>query len=469
MTPSSPAPRLPGSVGQGATRTLAGWAASVRPGDLPAPVRHHAHRLLVDYLGAAVAGSAAPLSGRLRRHLETTDPGDQATAILGSRLTAGAAAFVNGTSAHGLELDDGYTPGAVHPSATTLPAVLAAAEAGRLSADRVLTAIAVGVETTSRVAAAGHPATLHSGFHNTAVAGVFGATAATVNLLGGDAETMASALGLAGSHAGGLHEYQADGSEVKRLHAGKSARDGLACARLAVAGMPGPHTVLEGRHGYFAAFAGGDWRPEVLLEGLGDDWVSLRTYVKPYPCCRHLHGPIDAALAMRAAGLSDSRRIVGIAVSTFAIASRFDRAQPESFIQAQLSIPYAVAAALRLGALDVGAFGDDVRADEEIGRLAGLVRVTTDPELEARYPGQRPAVVTVTLEDGSELRHGVDQPLGEPDNPIDDAGLDAKFLGLTVPVLGRAHAERTLAAAWTLEDVTAVTAGLGVDHVSPTA
>lgn len=445
----------------GATRIVAQWASDVEAHGLTPEVRHHARRLLIDYLAAAVAGSITALSRDLRRHLDLVEPGDQSTVIGGTRLGAGAAAFANGTAAHGLELDDGYTPGAVHPSVTALPAILAAAEFYRSEPHDVTTAIAVGVETTCRIAAAGHPATLNAGFHNTAVAGVFGAAAGVANLLGADASRMASALGIAGSHAGGLHEYSAEGSEVKRLHAGKSARAGLASAQLGVAGMPGPHTVLEGANGYFAAFARGDWRPDLLVGDLGERWTFLGTYVKTHPCCRHLHGPIDAALALFADGDLDTTRIERIEVDTFAIAARFNRPRPRSFMEAQFSIPHAVAVALRVGRVGVEAFGDDLRADAEVQRMAEVTAVRTDPTLDGRYPHERPAVVTLHLIDGSVQKQSVSQPIGEPDNPISDDHLGQKFMRMVVPVLGHSRAERTLAAAWDLTDLAPITTDLG--------
>ncbi|NLE95062.1 MAG: MmgE/PrpD family protein, partial [Dehalococcoidia bacterium] len=252
-----------------ATRTLAHWAAGVTLESMPDEVRHACRRLVLDYLGAAIAGSTTDMSATLRAILPSLAPGSQATIIQGGRVSAVGAAFANGTAAHGLELDDGYTQGSVHPSAATLPAVLALAEQGGLGPNRVLPAVAVAVEVTTRVAAAAHPATLHAGFHNTPIAGVLGAAAGCALLLGGGPEVVASALGLAGSHAGGLREYHAEGSEVKRIHAGKAARDGLTCAVLANAGVDGPHTVLEGEQGYFRAFARGEWRPSTLLDGLG--------------------------------------------------------------------------------------------------------------------------------------------------------------------------------------------------------
>ena len=53
---------------------------------------------------------------------------------------------MNGSAAHGLETDDGFTPGSVHPSAVVWPAVLAAAERHDVDFAQVLNAGAAGVE-----------------------------------------------------------------------------------------------------------------------------------------------------------------------------------------------------------------------------------------------------------------------------------------------------------------------------------
>ncbi|GAA1005097.1 2-methylcitrate dehydratase [Acrocarpospora pleiomorpha] len=445
----------------GATRLVAEWAGSVRPGDLPDGVAHHARRLLVDYLAATVAGSTNPLSERLRDHLARTSPGTQATAVRGPSLTAAGAAFVNGTAAHGLEFDDGYTAGSVHPGAAIIPAVLAEAEATGAGLDAVTTAIAVAVEVTTRIARAGHPATLDAGFHNTAVAGVFGAAAGTVNLLGGGAAQVSDALGLAGSHAGGLREYHTSGNEIKRMHAGKAARDGLLCGEMAMDGLPGPDTVLEGPQGYFSAIARGVWRPEALLGGLGSEWLCLRTYIKPYPCCRHLHGAIDAALELHRLGLRNPDDIVAVRLGTYELATRFGKPHVTSLLEAQLSIPFTVASALRHGTVTLDTFSDQALVDDEVLRLAGIVRIVVDADADASYPRERPAVLTVTTADGMAHEQRVRQPLGEPDNPIDDDGLSAKFRSLTHSVIGADLAERALAAAWTGADVRPLTTDLG--------
>lgn len=445
----------------GATRVIGKWAASITTSSLPPHVAHHGRRMIVDYLAASVAGSTNPLSQRLRDFLAESEPGTRATAIRGARMTASAAAYTNGVAAHGLELDDGYTPGSVHPGAAVIPAVLAVAEATKASIDDAARAVAVAVEVTARIAAAGHPAVLNAGFHNTGVTGVFGAAVGVISLLGGNEQQYCDALGLAGSHAGALREYHAAASEVKRLHAGKAARDGVVCGEMAMAGISGPDTVLEGPNGYFAAFARGDWKPGVLLGRLGEAWVCTRTYIKPYPCCRHLHGPIDAALALRASGQFDIDDVESVEVSTFEIATRLRRAPASTLVEAQFSIPFAVAAALRLGSVTLDSFRPDYIADARIQQLAARVTIIADANATAAYPRERPATVTVTARDGRTFAHHVSQPLGEPGNPIDDGALSAKFESLVFPVMGESLGSQVLDAAWRGNDITEITAALG--------
>lgn len=443
------------------TRQIAEWAAGLRYSDLPPEVVHQAKRLLLDYLAATITGATTEVSRGLRGYLEEVYPGDQATVVGGGRLSAPGAALANGTAAHGLEVDDGYTPGAAHPSAPTLPAVLAAAERHGASAEDTITAAAVAVELACRIAEAGHPASWRNGFHNTALAGVLAAAAGCASLLRASPEHTASALGLAGSHAGGLFEFLGSGAEVKRYHAGKAARDGLVSAELALRGVSGPATVLEGDHGYFNAVTQGDWNPEALMADLGESWRMMRTYVKPYPCCRHLHGPIDAALELRARYGLDLDEVTGVRVDTFAVAARHAHTAVADFLDAQMSIPFAVAVALADGEVGLEQFSPRSRGDSRILRVAEFVEVRQDEEHTRAYPTQRPARVEVQRSSGSAVSLQVDQPYGEPDNPMDDKALAEKFRRLCAPILGAERAEALIGAVWNFDSVAQVTRELG--------
>lgn len=461
MASPTPSVVLPGEHAPvGATREIAEWAANVTADDLPPEVLNHGRRAIIDYLAAAAAGSRTDLSRSLRDHFAATEPGDKATVIAGPRLTATAAAYVNGAAAHGLELDDGYTPGSVHPGGCVIPAVMAAAEARGSRIEDVAASVVVGIELTARIAEAGHPHVLHAGFHNTPLAGVFGAALAVGHLLELSPDALAGAMGLAGSHAGGLREYHAHGSEVKRLHTGKAASDGLKCAELAAAGIYGPRTILEGENGYFAAFARGSWRPEVLTGELGHRWSALRTYVKPYPCCRHLHGAIDAARQLRTEVGENLSKIASISIGTFDLAARLNKSTPDTVMQAQFSLPFVVSAALKFGTVDLSTFDENHLRDADVRELSQRVSVHSDHDAQAAYPKERPAEVVVTMTGGEVFRARVSQPLGEPDNPLTDAEITDKFRTLATPVIGHERADRALHEAWLGNDLTALTSAL---------
>lgn len=434
-----------------ATATLADWIHEMRSAALPSDVVHQVRRLVIDYLAAAVAGAGTEVAQGVRAVVAQMYPGDQARIIGGGRASAAGAALANGTAAHALDIDDGYTPGSVHPSAPTLPAIFAVA-ADRADPDTLTHAIATAVEVTCRIARAGHPATRESGFHNTALAGVLGAAAGVSVVLGSDRETVASALGVAASHSGGLFEFLGSGAEVKRLHAGKAARDGLLSAHLARHGVSGPATALEGGNGYFHAFAGNRWRPADLLDGLGEQWALRDTYLKVYPCCRHLHGAVDATLELRATHGIDPARVTEIRVDTYAVAAAHAHTRADSLIDAQMSMPYAVAVSLLNGRLGLTEFTAAQRNRDDIAALASRVRIGVDPELDRRYPRERPARVTISRSGLPDLCREVAQPRGEPTRPLTDAELEAKFHVLAGPILGDRRAARVLAAAWTFEN-----------------
>ncbi|MGW3614020.1 MmgE/PrpD family protein [Micromonospora sp. NPDC005163] len=449
------------------TRELATWLVAASEVPLPAAVEHHARRVLLDYCSAALAGSGSGSARLVRDFLLDTEAGG-ACRVLGTtaRLSPAQAALANGTAAHGLEVDDGYTPGAYHPGAPVISAVLAAAESHANTMEELLTAIAVGFEVSCRLAGAGHPTTWRRGWHSTPVCGVFGAAAGVATLLRLDADQSVHALGLAGSHSGGLFEFLGNGAEVKRLHAGKAARDGLVCAELAARGLTGPATVLEGGAGYAHAFVDDQLDVAHLMDGLGETWRMLRTYVKPYPCCRHLHGPIDAALELAAGTDLDVESVQSIEVGTYSVALKHGFTQVEDFLDAQMSIPYAVAVTLVHGSPTLAHFADDVRSDMRVKRLVEKVVVREDDDCTRDYPRLRPAVFRVaTSTRVHEVR--VDLPKGEPDRPVDDAELTAKLHALADPVLGEPAVEELARTIWQTEDVQALFRLMGTPVAEP--
>ena len=219
--------------------------------------------------------------------------------------SAAAAAFVNGTAAHGEDFDDTFEGGPVHAGAVIVPAVLAICEQQQAERLSPLLGIAVGVEVLCRLSLVVPKAIHRAGFHPTAVLGTMAAAAGVGVALRLKPEQMVNALGIAGSMAGGIIEYLAEGAWTKRLHPGWAAQSGLRAALLGRANFVGPRTVFEGTHGLFHGFAHtqeGDYA--ALLGDFGERWVTETLAFKPYPCGTMIHPYIDCARRLAAKGIA---------------------------------------------------------------------------------------------------------------------------------------------------------------------
>jgi 2-methylcitrate dehydratase PrpD len=437
----------------GASAKLAAHVAGTRYEDLPPATVHAFKRALLDHVTCALAGSAMPVSRALLSYYQETDASRTAT-VIGSeaRLSPPNAALVNGANTHGLDFDDGTTQGSAHPSGAVFPAVLAAAEQHGSSPHEVIVATVMGYDVMVRIAAAMHPVTAKRGFHNTALAGVFGAAAGAASLLKLDAAQTNHALGLAGSFAGGIRQYLDDGAEVKRIHPGKAARDGLLCAEFARRGITGPGKVLEGRYGFADTHAGGEFKWARLIEGLGSRYEIEGVYFKPYPCCRHYHSAIDGILALREQHAIRPQDVESLRLGLYSVGvNGHDHKHCENLLDAQMSAPVGAALAMADGAVAAAMFLPDSLARPEVRRLVALTETRLDEECERLYPGRRSGAIEIGLADGRKLAARVLDPLGEGENPMTDADLERKLMANCGPLVGKARCGALLATVWSFD------------------
>ena len=441
----------------GATEALVKFASGLRYEAIPESARHAARRHSLDTVGAILAGSRQRAARIVERTLiELGTKGTAAVPGLAPRFGPLAAAYIGGTAGHGLELDDGYRPGSVHPGCVIVPALFAGASMVKCDGKQWLTATVIGYEAVCRLAAAMHPASRYKGFHNTSVAGVMGTALAVGSLLRLDEERMAHALGLAASSAGGIFAFLRGGGEVKRTHPGHAAREGVQCAFAAKNGLTGPADVLEIGEGFFETFSR-DVDASVVTDGLlGGDLVMSRCYIKPHAACRHLHPGIDAVLEILATEKIKPAEVERIEVGSYAIAAGHGQPKYDDMLSAQMSYPFALATALERKAVNLNHFDDAARSDNAVLRHVPKVSVVADPDCDAVYPKQRPAKVALYMRDGTVHRRRVDEPYGGAANPVDDDALSAKFHSLADPVLGRARADEAELMLWGLDDLTNV-------------
>jgi 2-methylcitrate dehydratase PrpD len=392
---------------------------------LPAPVRDHARRCLLDLCGAAVAGSVTPVAGIARAYARALHGAGPATVIgAGQRSTTVGAALANGFAASALDIDDGYRPVKGHPGAAVFPAALAAAEQAGASGRELLTALVAGYEVAMRAGRILHP--LYGFYHGTGAWGPLGAAAAAARLRGGGARHLWHALGIAEFHAGMTPEMRSvDHPSMLKDGIGWGAMTGMAAAELAVRGFTGiPSLFDSGAEGH------------ALAGTLGRDFLLADLYFKPHACCRWAQPAVEGALeAARRLGVSPDD-VARVRVHTFEAALHLRRAAPRTTEEAQFSLPWPVAAALLDGAVGPAQVLEAALADPTRRALAARVELVLDDALDAAFPQRALAWVEIEACDGRRARSGVVAARGDADAAPSDAELSDKFRGLVAPLLG---------------------------------
>ncbi len=388
-----------------------------------------AQRLLLDITGICIAARHEPYVAAALAAIDQSGP----CTVLGAEQTLGVegAAFVNGTAAHGEDFDDTYEGGPVHAGAVIVPAVLAAAQRHGASGADLLRGIALGVEVTCRLCAVAPMKVHKAGFHPTAIFGVMGAVAGVGAMLRLPPAQMVDAFGIAGSLAGGIIEYLAEGAWTKRLHPGWAAQSGYRAVRLAMGGFVGPRTVFEGQHGFFHGYANtGDGNFEALLQGFGQQWVWPTIAFKPYACGTMAHPFIDCARAFRQRGIT-ADLIDRIECDTAeGIVHRLweplaGKRSPPNAYAAKFSIPYAIAVALLKDNAGLGEYTDALAHDAVLRGLAAKVSYRVDPA--NPYPKQFTGHLKVTLKDGRVFEHRQGFFKGGVEHPLSDDDIRHKF------------------------------------------
>ncbi|MGE4219112.1 MAG: MmgE/PrpD family protein [Alphaproteobacteria bacterium] len=437
------------NLGENITRRLAEHAANLRYEDIPAEVVERTKLFLADFVGIAVRArfdaDSTPSALAAAKALGNAGADGVGASVFATpgRFTPEIAALVNGTIGHSMDFDPMNTPASLAPSPSAIPAALAAAEMTGASGRAIVTAIVAGYDVTCKVSQALVPGDMYErGFHPTAVAGCFGATAAAGSILGLTPAQMADAFGIALSEAAGSMQYLRNGAWTKRFQAGNAGRNGLVAATFAKHGFMGAVDPLEGRFGLFHAYVPNP-KPEAAVADLGTVWEIMTTGIKPYPACRLSHSQADLAAAFHAehGDRSDDIAEVHVGLNSAGMVITGEpqdgKREPKSVVDGQFSTHFTVAVMLRTGRLT----WDDYPAQLKDAKTLALTRKVTvfeDPKAEANYPGLFSGSLKIVMRDGKTHESFQRVPKGDPDNFVTTAELRDKFASLVKPCLGAA-------------------------------
>ena len=421
----------PAGAAASVAQLLAGRVAALRPESIPGTVRARCEDLLVDVAGLCVA---ARNSDYIRSLKASLDAGGPCTALgHAGGYSPEDAALLNGTAAHGEDFDDTFEGGPVHSGAVVVPAVLAACERFGLDGRAAMLGIAAGVETMCRLSLVA-PKLIHkAGFHPTAVLGAIASTLSVSKALRLDEKQTVNALGIAGSMAGGIIEYLAEGAWTKRLHAGWAAHSGLHAARLGRQGFLGPRTVFEGTHGLFFGFAhANDGKYSELTDTFGIEWRMAGLTFKPYATGTMNQPYIDCALRLAQQGFAAEEVADVLCETAEGYVHRLweplaAKHRPANDYAAKFSTPFNIAVAFVTGGAGFEAFTGRTVTDERILALASRVRYVVDPA--NPYPKRYTGHVRMTLKDGRVFEERQPHIRGGVHEPLSRADIERKFRG----------------------------------------
>lgn len=383
--------------------------------------------LILDSLGVGLAGAHAKecLSViDVARHWE----GRPECTIIGHTLKGPSpvAALLNGTIIQALDFDDTHDKSGSHTASCVLPAALAIAEARNASGRLLITAVALGVDVVARIGTACQDTI---GWTSTAVYGCFGAAAAAGKVLGLDQNGIRNAFGIVLSQAAGTTQTAIDSPLSKHMQSGFASTAGVLSALLAERGVTGVREVFEGKFGFFNLYKAGRCSPAALLGDLGKRFEGDTVSLKPFPCCRATHGPIEAVrllLEKHRIRVQDVSAIrVVVPQVAYDLAGRPFDPGDNPIIAAQFSIPYTVAAALVHRKVTLEEFSLAAINDPRVRDAAARVSVEVNRSV---APNDFvPVEVDITTVNGSRIAQTIEVLKGHPKRALDEAELLEKF------------------------------------------
>ena len=423
-------------------------AAKPLSSDLAAYVR----RALLDTAGCGVYGADQPWT----RILADAAPQEVGNAtVLGrkSKRRPATAALINGTAAHGFELDDFIVGSFTHAGAPVISAALATAEDVGAEGWRLLSGILAGYELMGRIGRAMGKARSDRGLHYTGQLGAVGAAMAAGTIRELKLDALHSTIGIAASMGGGIKAFtQGTGGMVKRLHAGRAAEAGVFAAELSARGFTGPRDGIDGAFGMIPAIGGEDADPSRLSHALGNVFMIHSNWTKLYPCCAALHAACQ--------GIEDLRTENGLTLDDIAqvtlggcdrMATQNGGRVIEDTMAAQYSGPFSGALSLLGSAMDPAGYDPEKIRDPRFRSAMDRIEMVFDSEADAAYPDAFAARIALRLNDGRKLERFITHPKGTAQAGVGDADIEAKFRHLTGGILQPQAVEEVVAAVRAIE------------------
>jgi 2-methylcitrate dehydratase len=384
---------------------LAAFVERVSYDDLSGQAREQLRIRVLDSLGCAIGALEGEPVQMIRQQLDDFGGTGHCTLIGGGWTAPDRAALYNGALVRYLDYNDSYLAEGetCHPSDNLGPVLAAAEYAGRSGTD-LMAALAVAYQVHCRLSDVA-PVRAEGFDHTTQ--GSYAVAAGVAKALGLDPVRTANAIAISGTAFNALRVTRTGAlSHWKGLAYPNTAFASTHATFLAMRGVTGPPEVFEGNKGFMDSIAGPfdlDWSKE-------DTERVTRTIVKKYNAEIHSQPAVEGVLELRERHQLTGREVQRIRIETFDVAYHIigggeegDKTRVQSKEEADHSLPYMVAVALLDGQLRPEQYHPERITRTDVQNLLRQVEIRPTPEYSARFPGEMPCRLGLTLKDGREL------------------------------------------------------------------
>lgn len=413
--------------------------------EVPDAVLRETKVALADTVGVALAGTLEP-AAEIALHCVHETGGAPHARVWGTpHLTsAAAAAFVNGIASHALDFDDTMPSLRGHPSATTLPAAVAAGEWLGASGRDLLISYALGLELAGKLGRAFGSGHYMRGWHATSTIGTFTATAVAARVAGLTASQLTQAWGLVAAQSGGL--VRNFGTMTKPFQAGHAARAALTAVGLARRGFTASPDIFDGDDGFLATYAADGEPLSAVVDALGGSWELLNrgNNYKRWPCCYCNHRPIGGLLELLDRHSIRTEEVQQIRVGFPPGADEpLIHLNPQTGLEGKFSIEYCAAVTILDRRLTLETFTDAMVRRPAAQAMMKKVDHYRVPDTKI-YSGTVGYTDVELVTRRGRFAQRVEKTPGSAAWPMSAAEHEEKFLDCAGRVLGTASAQRLL-------------------------
>lgn len=410
------------------SRKIAQYVLQLKYEDIPQDVMEYSKFALADYLAVTYVARDTHDAKIILNYANKINNAKDCS-IIGhkEKFSASCAALVNGMISHALDYDDVNLTAINHPTATNAPVAFALAEKLNKSGKDLLFAFTMAVEIQHKIAFALMPVLTNQGWHTTSAFGTLGAALCAAILYDMNEEEMVNTLGIAASLASGMRGNF--GTYTKPFHAGMAAQNGIMAADLAKSGLTASEHIFECNDGFAKCFASADITEENIKLGAPWDAQYAGFQFKKYPVCSSSHTALDALRIIQEKHSFSYKDIAHIraGMSEFAFRNLLFN-KPTNPQEAKFSMPYGLACVAIFGNITLENFTQEaIRNEKIVNFMPKITMVLDDLYKDAGILGNEPALVTVTLKDGTTYTEHVEYALGTIKNPLSREQMKVKF------------------------------------------